>query len=85
LTHAAAQTWARQSEIGHEWQSGGREAHECNETKDVNTSCLTKRQFFIITALVHSRPSIQVNIKTNIVFYFKGTVLFTLLYLIYLR
>ena len=48
-------------------------------------SCLTKRQFFIITALVHSRPSIQVNIKTNIVFYFKGTVLFTLLYLIYLR
>ena len=46
-------------------------------------SCLTKRQFFIITALVHSRPSIQVNIKTNIVFYFKGSVLFTLLYLIY--
>ena len=41
--------------------------------------------FFIVTALVHSRPSIQVNIKTNIVFYFKGSVLFTLLYLIYLR
>ena len=41
--------------------------------------------FFTITALVHSRPSIQVNIKTNIVFYFKGSVLFTLLYLIYLR
>ena len=48
-------------------------------------SCLTKRQFCLIAALVYGRPSIKVNIKTNIVFYFKGSVLFTLLHLIYLR
>jgi hypothetical protein len=30
--------------------------------------CLTKRQFCLVAALACGRPSIKVNIKTNIVF-----------------